>query len=789
MLRRMSQDAIIVFCTLGGAIVLFVTEWLRVDVVAVLVLLTLALTGIVSHDEAVAGFSNEAVITMASVLVLSGGLQRTGLANRLGRSVLAVAGQGQAMLTAVLMLTVGLLSGIMNDIGVTALMLPVVVAMARRLDLPPSKLLMPLAFGSLLGGMTTLIGTAPNILVSGVLRDTGNEPFTMFDFTPIGLCALAAGIAYMVLIGRHLLPDPRVEKDEEGGEAVGEAYDVQARLSSVRVPATSALVGTRLKDSRLQPALGFQVMSITHGGETLLAPGPDAVIHADDRLVVMGRTERYEEVCGWGPLEVLPGMPPLPQLESEDVGFVEFVLAEGEFEGTSLFDIGFRDLTGLRVLAIAHGRRREARLTRLDMLPLSAGDRLLALGPRANFGLLRALDGVSAVNTLDAEDAGIAYDLTRRLARVRLPPKSGLAGVSLAEANLRDACALTVIGIERKSGHVLLPEPGEVLQEGDILQIQGRVEELRALAALQALEIADEPAPEFDSLESTDVGIGEIILAPRSDLAGRTVREMHFRERYGVRVIAVWRGGRAYRSNLRDFELRVGDAILVYGSRAKLDMLGREDDFILVADTGRDIYREDKSIYAGLIMVAVLTSVAIGLVPIFLAAMSGAAAMVVLRCLKPSEAYEHVEWKAIVLVAGMLTLGLAMENSNAAEMIANNVLSVLQPLGPHAVMAGIFLTSALAAQVMPTAAVAVLMSRIVLSDVGALGVHPQSAAMVVAIASSCAFMSPVGHPVNLLVMGMGGYRFIDYTKVGIGLTLVVFVVVMLVLPLFFPLTP
>nr|MDJ0976281.1 SLC13 family permease [Planctomycetota bacterium] len=782
---------VVVFCTLGAAILLFVTEWLRVDVVALLVLITLALTGIVSEEEALGGFSNEAVITMAAVLVLSGGLQRTGIANLLGSRVLAVAGRGEARLTAVLMLTVGLLSGIMNDIAVTALMLPVVVSMSRRLKLSPSKLLMPLAFGSLLGGMTTLIGTAPNILVSGLLQDTGNEAFTMFDFTPIGLCALVAGVAYMVLIGRRLLPERHVgREDEDPSDAqVSEAYELGHRIFTVRIPHDSALANTTLKASRLHPALGWNVLAINHEGEPRLAPGPDAELRGGDTLVVQGRMERYEEVRGWGSLELLEGTPALDGLESDDIGFVEIVLGEGDLAGTTLFDVEFRDITGLRVLAIAHGRRREARLTRLEALPLAAGDRLLAMGPRAYFGFLRALDGLTAVTPLEAQTAAETYDLTRRLMRVRVPAGSGLSGCTLAETNLRDACALTVVGIERAGVRIVLPEPSVVLEEGDVLDIEGRLEELNYLGALQALEVDEGPAPKMESLQSSTVGIGEVVLAPRSEITGKTVRGLHFRERFGLSVIAVWRGGRAYRSNLRDFKLKLGDALLVYGPRDRIAQLHRQDDFIVISGTKAEPFRTEKGPIAAMIMGAVLVTVAFGLVPIWLAALCGATLMTVTRCLKPGEMYEHIEWKAIILVAGMLTLGLAMETSGAAVMIADNVLMLLKPMGPRAVMAGIFLVSALAAYVMPTAAVAVLMSRIVLSDAAGLGVDPQSAAMCIAIASSCAFMSPVGHPVNLLVMGMGGYRFTDYTKVGIGLMLVVFAVVMVVLPIFWPLAP
>ena len=201
----MNPSILIVLAILVVAVVLFVTEKLRVDLVALLVMLSLALTGVLEGEQAIAGFANEAVITIASVLILSGGLMRTGVAHIIGRKVLRYAGKEPARLVPVLMLTVGVLSGFMNDIGVTALMLPVVLEIARRIAISPSKLLMPLAFGSLLGGMTTLIGTAPNILIAGALAEHGLDPFGMFDFTPVGLAALVVGVVYMAFIGRHLL--------------------------------------------------------------------------------------------------------------------------------------------------------------------------------------------------------------------------------------------------------------------------------------------------------------------------------------------------------------------------------------------------------------------------------------------------------------------------------------------------------------------------------------------------------------------------------------------------------
>ena len=229
--------------------------------------------------------------------VLSGGLFRTGVANFLGRQVLRLAGTSEARLIVVLMLTVGLLSGIMNNIGVTALMLPVVLDIARRTHLAPSKLLIPLAFGSLLGGLTTLIGTAPNVLISGALAENGLEPFGMFDFTPVGLTALAAGIAYMVLVGRHLLPSIDLGRDSSGNtEDLGTEYELRTVLFTIALPVGTHLAGQSLADSRLGSALGVNVMAIRREGHMHLAPGPDALLRDGDELIVEGQSDQLEHL-------------------------------------------------------------------------------------------------------------------------------------------------------------------------------------------------------------------------------------------------------------------------------------------------------------------------------------------------------------------------------------------------------------------------------------------------------------------------------------------------------------
>jgi di/tricarboxylate transporter len=293
----MTPQIAIVLAILVAAMLIFVTERIRVDVVALMVLVSLALTGLVTPAEALSGFANLAVVTVWAVLILSAGLARTGVAGLIGRPLLRLAGRGEARLIALIMLVVGVLSGFMNDIGVAALMLPVVMDNARRTNHPPSRLLMPLAFAALLGGLNTLIGTPPNILVSEALRQNGLEPFHMFDYTPMGIVVMLAGIVFMVLVGRHLLPVHDIKDLPLDDQAdPGEFFALHERLFVIRLPDDSALAGKSLAQSRLGAALGLNVLAILRTEQNRLAPKAGAILRPGDRLLVEGRPDRLAEM-------------------------------------------------------------------------------------------------------------------------------------------------------------------------------------------------------------------------------------------------------------------------------------------------------------------------------------------------------------------------------------------------------------------------------------------------------------------------------------------------------------
>ena len=783
----MNLELFVVGGILAAAVVLFVTEKVRVDLVALMVMLGLVVTGILEGEQAIMGFANEAVITIASVLVLSGALMRTGVARFIGQRVLAASGDGVGRLTAVMMATVGLLSGIMNDIGITALMLPVVLDMARRTGTPPSKLLMPLAFGSLLGGMTTLIGTAPNILVNGALRDAGLEPFGMFSFTPVGLTALAAGVAYMTILGRRLLPN-RDPKTESAPTDLRGLYHLGGLIGMLRAPAGSTLAGRTLQQSRLGHALGLNVVAVQRSGQMILAPGTDFVLRGGDEMVVEGTLGRFERLRAWKHLEIESRDRTLERIADASIEVAELELAEdSSLIGQTVRRANLRRTRRLHVLAILRNDR--IHRTGLRLMTLAPGDRLLIATKSGRLAALEEDRTFGAVHSVPARELTSRYQMERRIQSVRISEESLLAGQLLAETRLADAFGLTVVGILRADEELLMPDPDARLEGGDVLLLRGRFQDLEILEALQELTVGDNRPLDLSRLESDTVGLAEASLSPRTTFAGKTIKELDFRENYGVSILAIWRNGEVYRSGLQRMELLPGDAFLLYGDRNRLALLVEHPDFLVVTEGAEEVVRSRKAPVSAAIMAGVLTSVVSGFLPIFVAAPIGAVLMVLTGCLNMEEAYRCIELKAVVLIAGMLSLGLAMQESGTAALVAEAVLGSIADFGPLAVVAGLFLITALSAQVMPTAAVAVLMSPIALSTANAEGLSPQALMMTVALGSSCAFMSPVGHPVNLLVMGFGGYRFVDFMKAGFPLFLLVMAVVLTVLPLVWPLVP
>lgn len=578
-----------------AAVVLFASEKLRVDVIALLVLISVTLTGLIEPAQAFSGFASPAVITVWAVYIVSGGLFATGIANVLGQRILQIAGNSEARLIAVLMLGAGLLSAFMNNIGATAVLLPAAVGISRRTNIPLSKLLIPLSFASLLGGNMTMIGTPPNVLASNMLTERGLPSLRFFDFTPTGLVVFLSGMLYMIVIGRHLLPTRKPQNIQE------------------------------------------------------------------------------------------------------------------------------------------------------------------------------------------------AYHLREYLSEVRILEQSKLADKSLAESRLGSDYDLSVVAIIDLENHRHIPHRDHRFRPGEILVVKGRLEDL--LRARESLGIAIEAEHKLELSEITgqDEITIEAVLAPRSRLTGKTLRETHFRDRYGFTALAIHRQGQVILERLRDARLQFGDILLLRGRKMQLPALQTSEDFLLLDPVNNTSRRLNKAPLAGGILLLVLALTMVLHMSIALAMVIGAVLMVITGCLTMDEAYQSIDWRSVFLIAGMLPLGLAMESTGTARFLAERLVGLVGNLGPLAVLAGIYILASLITEPMSNAAATVLIAPISIDVALSLGADPRPFVLAVVIGASTSFLTPVGHQSNILVMEPGGYRFSDYTKVGAPLNVVLLIAILIFLPLIWPL--
>lgn len=588
------MDILLVLAILLIAILLFATEWLRMDVVSMLILVALATTGLVSAEEAFAGFSNPAVITVGAMFVLSACISNTGIAGRLGEKLLTLAEGSEVRMIAILMFGVAISSAFINNIGAAAVLMPVTVSMARKMHLSPSKLLMPLAFGSLMGGLCTLIGTPPNILMNEMLIEYTGQSFAFFDFAPIGLILLAVGILYMVVIGRKIIPNRKAG-------ALTEAYQVKEYITEVEILPESPLNGKTIAGSSLEKDLGLRVRAILRNKKKI------------------------------------------PQ-------------------------------------------------------------------PRRN----------------------------------------------------------------RK------------LRIGDILFLEGNPEGILKAMQARGLSVIPERDNPVATPQAEQTVVVEASLTTRSSLVGRTLRELRFRHTYGLTALAIWRQGAPVVKRVDHVVLRFGDVLLLQGSEQQVFQLGKSHDVLLLGGVPPVSWLPHRAPLAVGVMAIVVLLSALGIYPIQVTATAGALILVMCGYLSPKEAYTSIDWKIILLIAGTLPLGTALERSGAARLLADLLITGIGPLGPWATLSALFLVTMLLTSVVSNAATAVLLAPIAFNIAQTMHVSPQPLFMAIAVASSTSFMTPISHQSNALVMGPGGYRFTDFTRVGAPLNLLVWLVSSLILPVLFP---
>ena len=583
--------AIIVFALLS-----FAFQWMPLDVTALTVLGLLLLFGLVTPEEAIAGFSNPAVVTVMMMFILSHGLVESGVINRIGYRISHISGESPWRAIITLLVVSGVLSAFINNTAAVAIFMPLAMMIARHYKLSPSRILIPLSYVSIAGGTCTLIGTSTNLLVSSLAVEAGMEPFGVFELTAFGGLLFVVALAYNLLVPMRTLP-PRAAVD-----SLTNKYSMGPYLTELRVPSTSPLVASTVLEKGISERFNLNVLEIIRGNQKISQDIRNTELQAEDVLLVRGAME---------------------------------------------------DIVALR----------------------------------GHYGLLL------------------------------------LSDTKLEDASLTDA---------------------------------------------------------------TNV-LAEMQVAPQSQLAGRTLREIDFRKRYGAFVLALNRTGELIRNKVAFIPLKPWDILLTFGPKSRIEGLGQQqDDFIPIGELDLKIRLTPRWWVPVAVIPVVVLLAALGIFSILKAAILGVVVMLVTRSLTIQQAYRSINWTVIFLLAAILPLGVAMVKTGLAATLGEQIARFGEPLGSVGVLAIIIVTTALMTEVVSNNSAAVLMVPIALYVAGALGVDPKPMIMGVTFAASMSFMTPIGYQTNTMVYGPGAYRFTDYLRAGVPLALVGWVMAVLLIPVIWP---
>lgn len=592
----MSFEIAVVFGLLLPAAVLFVTERVSFDITALIILSVLLLTGILTVREGLSGFSNQATITIGAMFILSEGIRRTGALGEVSTFFSSLGKRHNYFAFFIIIVVIGIISAFINNTAAVAIFIPVIISVANEMDQSPSKMLIPLSFVSMFGGVCTLIGTSTNLLVSSIARDHGQPAFSMFEFGSLGVIFFMVGVAYLFVVGIRLTPARRVE----------------------------------------------------------------------------------------------------------------------------------HDLTA-------------------------------------------------------------SYGMSEYITDIILEPESEHVGQPLDEAGILNDLDLQVVQVFRESGDLSGEWPKTELHSGDVLRITGGAREIEKLMTRE--DIALKPAKEWYDvdLEKGSLTLVEAVIAPNSALEGKAIGEINFYERYGAVVLAIRHHGHLQQEHLERITLSGGDSLLLYMSTQQLTEFRQAPSFVVVSEIGLPSYRQEKMPLALAILFGVIASAALNLVPIVVSAVAGAVALIVTGCLTNDEAYQAVNWEVIFLLAGVLPLGIAMDKTGAAEMMAGEVIDVLGEFGPVAVLSGFFFLTMMLTNIISNQATAALLAPIAIQTAQALEVSSRPYLMAITYAASLSFMTPIGYQTNTLIYGAGQYKFTDFTRVGTPLNIIFWIIATLLIPVFWPL--
>lgn len=609
----MNGELIWVLSLLAIAVVLFATGKVRMDAIALMVIVAFVLSGTLTLNEAFSGFSDPNVILIAALFIIGDGLVRTGVATKMGAWLVSVAGNSETKMLIYLMLTVAGLGAFMSSTGVVAIFIPVVLSVSARMNTSPSRLMMPLSFAGLISGMMTLVATPPNLVVNSELLREGLHGFSFFSVTPIGLVVLILGIVYMLAM-RFML------KTDNGDSA---------------------------RDGRKRSTFRDLIREYH----------------------LTGRARR---------LAIRPGSPMI---------------------GQRLDDLKLRERYCANVIGVERWRR-----------------------------FRRVIVNVNGVSEFRARDVL-------------------LIDMSASDVDLRQFC-------------------GEQMLEPMVLR------------------------GEYFADQALDVGMAEVALIPDSEMIGKTVREIAFRTRFGLNIVGMKRDGKAMDGSVVDEPLQLGDILLVVGNWRQIALLAKRGrDFVVlnmpveVDDASPAHSQAPHAIFCLVLMVALMLTDEI---PNPIAAIIACLLMGKFRCINAESAYKAIHWPSIILIVGMMPFALALQKTGGVDLVVKGLMDVAGGEGPYLMLGCLFMMCAAIGLFISNTATAVLMAPIALAAAKSMGVSPYPFAMVVAMAASAAFMTPVSSPVNPLVLGPGKYSFSDFVKIGVPFTILVMVVCVLLIPVLFP---
>ena len=583
-----------------GALICFITEWFPTDITAIIVAVILMIFGLVTPEEGISGFGNSATITVMAMFILSGGIARTGAMQVMRDFMLKWGGQKPSQQIFLMGILLGPITAFINNTAVVAVFLPIVEEWCKKRGISASKLLIPLSYVTILGGMMTLLGTSTNILASGISKELGYQEFSLFEFTKVGIILFVIGIAYLAIFAPRLLPDRR----QLNGDQLSVDYGIKDYVSEVVVKPRSSLVGQTLRSSEIQRKFDLDVLEIIRDDTHFPQPIADKKLEVGDILLVRGGRQDLLNIREERGIDIMP-----------DVEFGENLLFENNF--------------------------------------------------------------------------------------------------------------------------------------------------------------------------FSEEGVAEVLILSNSNLIGSTLKDLRFRQRYNATVLAIRRGQDLVRDRMGRVPLKFGDLLLVQAPKQSLLGLQTSRDLLVIEQRDVENLRQDKAKVSIAIALAVVFSSALGLLPILVSALAGVVLMVITGCLKPGEIYESVRWDIIFLLAGLIPMGIAMDRSGTTQWLADGLVAIGGGMSGYWILLCFFIATIVLTEILSNNASVVLMIPVAVKVAETLNLNPYAFMFAVTLAASNSYLTPIGYQTNTMVYGAGGYKFLDFTKVGVPLSAIMTILAPLLITKFY----